>query len=103
MMNVLEHSSYLVKMDKSGRLSKRRHLFLKPMVAHKNVLVRQSSGSSELPMGMSLWRGKQTGVLKTLYSKLGIMKLNKTQDLQLHTVSDSKINQLINPIYTGGT
>ena len=32
-VDVLEHNSYLMKMDGSGRLSKQRYLFLMPMVA----------------------------------------------------------------------
>ena len=34
MLDVLEHNSYLVKMDGSGRVSKRRRAFLKPMTAY---------------------------------------------------------------------
>ena len=41
-VDVLEHNSYLVKMDGSGRLSKKQHLFLKPMTAHKDILAKQS-------------------------------------------------------------
>ena len=53
--DILEPSSYLVTIDGSGRLSKQRHSFLKPMVAHRDVLVRPSSESSGLDMGMSLF------------------------------------------------
>ena len=39
-------------MDRSQRLSKRRHLFWKPLVANKELLVRQNSGSSKLAIGI---------------------------------------------------
>ena len=61
-VDVLEHNSYLVKMDGSGRLSKWRRLFLKPMTAHKDILAKQSRGPSELDTGgMTLQSGSRTG------------------------------------------
>ena len=42
-VDVLEHNSYVVKMDGSGRLSKPRLSFLKHMMAHKDVFTKQSS------------------------------------------------------------
>ena len=60
-VDVLEHNFYLVKMDGSGRVSKRRRAFLKPMTAHKDILA-QSRGSSALDTGgMTLRSGAQTG------------------------------------------
>ena len=51
MVDILEHISYLVKMNGSGWLSKRRRLFLKLMTVHKDILAQQSQGSSELGSG----------------------------------------------------
>ena len=39
-VDVLEHSSYLVKMDGSGWLSKQRLSFLKPIVAHRDDIAK---------------------------------------------------------------
>ena len=39
-VDILEHNSYLVKMDRSGRLSKQRLSFLKPIVAHRDDIAK---------------------------------------------------------------
>ena len=56
MVDVLEHNSYLVKMDGSGRVSKRRRAFLKPMTAYKDILAK-SRETSTLNTGMTLRSG----------------------------------------------
>ena len=61
-VDVLEHNSYLVKMDGSGRFSKQIGLFLKHMVAHRDVLdTRHPETSSRPEVRMSLRSGKLTG------------------------------------------
>ena len=50
-VDVLEHNSYLVKMDRSRRLSKRWRSFQKPITAHKDILERQSQGLLRWTLG----------------------------------------------------